>query len=97
MAGNFKWYYLLNFTGIYHYHENTKQLKNEINQKKRNQTFPICHVSAWNATYLMSYLASYFKRVNHKQNLSVKNSKPQELYILNINKGLVEYNLEKNL
>ena len=38
-----------------------------------------------NAAHLISYLASYFKRVKNAQNLSVKNSENQELDILKIN------------
>ena len=30
LAGNFKCYYLLDFADIHNYHENTKQINNEI-------------------------------------------------------------------
>ena len=36
---------LLDFADVYHYHENIKQLKNEIKWNKRNQNCFICHVS----------------------------------------------------
>ena len=76
--------YLLDFTDIDHYHENTKQIKNETKQNKINQICHICHVNVWNTVYLISYVASYFKCVKHKQYLSLKNSKAQELrYTLN--------------
>ena len=67
--------YLLVFAEICHYHENTKQLMNEIKWNKRNQTCHFCHTNAWNPAYLMSYQASHFKCVKHVQNLSLKNSK----------------------
>ena len=47
--------YLLDFLDIYHYHENTKQIKNGIKSNKRNQTCHIYHVNAWDAAYLISY------------------------------------------
>ena len=54
LFSQFRWY------DICHSCENTKQLKNEI-----KLTCHICHksdVNAWNAAYLISYLASCFKR-----------------------------------
>ena len=71
--------YLLDFADIYHYHENTRQLKNKMKQNKRNRTCYVRHLNAWNAAYLISYLVFCFKLVKHTQNLSLKNSKTQDL------------------
>ena len=69
----------LDFANIYHYRKNTKQLINEIKENKRNQTCHICHSNVRKVEYLISYLASCFQCVKHVQNLSLKNSKTQEL------------------
>ena len=71
--------YFLDFADIYHYHENTKQLNNEMKWNKRNQTCHVCHINVWNAAYMKSYPASCFKPVKHAKTLNIKNQKIQEL------------------
>ena len=39
----------------------------------------IYHVNAWSTGYFISHLASCFKRVKHVQNLSLQDSKIQEV------------------
>ena len=64
---------------IYHYHENTKQLNDEITWDIKNQTCHICHINVWNARNITYIIPSIYKGVNHVQNKSLKNSKTQEL------------------
>ena len=52
------------FAGIYYYQQYTKPFNSEIKWNKRNQTFHMCHENGWKAAYLLSYLASCFKRVS---------------------------------
>ena len=71
-------------SNFYHDHEITKKLKKEIKQSNRHKTCHMCHINAWNTACLKSYLAFYFKCLNHVQNLIIKNSIFQELnYVQN--------------
>ena len=56
--------------------ESTKQIKNEMEQKKRCK---ICHINAQNAAHFILYLAFCFERLKHVQNFSLKVSRTQEL------------------
>ena len=44
-----------------------------LNKKKTKKTCHICYTNAQNAAYLISYLASSFKRIKHVQNGSIEN------------------------
>ena len=57
--------------------ENTKQLKNEMEQKKGCN---ICHVNAQNTAYLISYLVVFcFEGLKDVQNFCLKHGKTQKL------------------
>ena len=58
--------------------ENTKQLKNETELKKRCN---ICHISAQTTGYLTSYLVFCFEHLKHVPNFRHNYSRTQEPYL----------------
>ena len=79
-----------------YYHENTKQLKNKIKQKKICKT---CRINVRNITYLIPYLANFLKVSSICIVLVSSIQKYKNLAIFKINKwpGECNYNHVHNI
>ena len=79
-----------------YYHENTKQLKNKIKQKKICKT---CRINVRNITYLIPYLANFLKVSSICIVLVSSIQKYKNLAIFKINKwpGECSYNHVHNI